>query len=190
MHFKRITVFCGSSSGTNNIYLGQARLLGKELAKRDIELIYGGAKVGLMGAVADGVLSEGGIVTGIMPEFLKNKEINHANLSELIWVKSMHERKTLMSEMCDAVIALPGGFGTLEEFFEILTWAQLGLHNKPMAILNINGFYDHLLALIDNMVNEHFLKEVNMNMILVSDNIPELLEKMENYKPVNVQKWI
>ena len=187
---KRVTVFCGSSFGTDMIYKSQATLLGQTLAKHNIELVYGGAKVGLMGAVADGVLNEGGKVIGVLPNFLKSKEIAHEHLTELILVDSMHERKTQMNELCDGVIALPGGFGTLEEFFEMLTWAQLGLHKKPIAILNIDGFYDPLINLIQTMVNKGFLKVVNHQMLLVSDNIDELLDKMKNYVAPTVGKWI
>jgi uncharacterized protein (TIGR00730 family) len=152
--------------------------------------VYGGANVGLMGAVADGVLSKGGKVIGVLPKFLKTKEIAHENLTELILVDTMHERKTTMHELCDGVIALPGGFGTLEEFFEMLTWGQLGLHQKPIAILNIEGFYDLLNEFVQTMVDKGFLKELNQQMLLVSDNIEELLEKMENYKAPTVGKWI
>ena len=187
---KRVTVFCGSSFGTENIYEQQAALLGQTLAKRKIELVYGGANVGLMGAVANGVLSERGKVIGVLPDFLKSKEIAHDHLSELIIVDSMHDRKAKMNELCDGVIALPGGFGTLEEFFEMLTWAQLGLHKKPVAILNIDGFYDSLNDLIQTMVDKGFLKEENQKMLLVSDNIEELLDKMENYVAPTVGKWI
>jgi len=187
---KRVTVFCGSSCGTENIYEQQAALLGQTLAKRKIELVYGGANVGLMGAVANGVLSEGGKVIGVLPNFLKSKEIAHEHLSELIIVDSMHDRKSKMNELCDGVIALSGGFGTLEEFFEMLTWAQLGLHKKPIAILNIDGFYDSLNDLIQTMVDKGFLKEENQKMLLVSDNIEELLDKMENYVAPIVGKWI
>jgi uncharacterized protein (TIGR00730 family) len=187
---KRLTVFCGSSFGTDSIYKSQATLLGQTLAKRNIELVYGGANVGLMGAVADGVLSEGGKVIGVLPNFLKSKEIAHEQLTELILVDSMHERKTKMNELCDGVIALPGGFGTLEEFFEMLTWAQLGLHKKPIAILNIDNFYDSLNALLQTMVNKGFLKEANQQMLLVSNNIDELLDKMKDYKAPTVGKWI
>jgi uncharacterized protein (TIGR00730 family) len=187
---KRVTVFCGSSFGTEDIYTIQATLLGQTLAKRNIELVYGGANVGLMGAVADGVLNEGGKAIGVLPNFLKSKEIAHQHLTELILVDSMHERKTKMNELCDGVIALPGGFGTLEEFFEMLTWAQLGLHKKPIAILNIGGFYDSLSNLVQTMVDKGFLKEVNQQMLLVSDNIEELLEKMENYVAPTIGKWI
>ncbi|WP_367754108.1 TIGR00730 family Rossman fold protein [Flavobacterium sp. WC2430] len=187
---KRITVFCGSSFGTEDIYKSQATLLGQTLAKQNMELVYGGANVGLMGAVADGVLKEGGKVIGVLPHFLKSKEIAHEHLTELILVDSMHERKTKMNELCDGVIALPGGFGTLEEFFEMLTWAQLGLHKKPIAILNIDGFYDSLNIMIQTMVDNGFLKEVNQQMLIVSDNIEELLNKMQNYVAPTVGKWI
>jgi hypothetical protein len=187
---KRVTVFCGSSIGAEEIYKSQATLLGQTLAKRNIELVYGGAKVGLMGAVADGVLSEGGKVIGVLPNFLKSKEIAHEQLTELILVESMHERKSKMNELCDGVIALPGGFGTLEELFEMLTWAQLGLHKKPIAILNINGFYDSLNVMVQTMVDKGFLKEVNQQMLLVSNNIDELLDKMKNYVAPTVPKWI
>lgn len=187
---KRITVFCGSSFGTDSIYQEQAMALGNALAKRNIELVYGGANVGLMGAVADGVLNEGGKVIGILPHFLKSKEIAHAGLTELILVETMHERKTKMNELCDGVIALPGGFGTMEEFFEMLTWAQLGLHKKPIAILNIDGFYDSLKVLIQVMVDKGFLKPVNQEMLLVSDTVEELLTKMSEYTAPEVGKWI
>lgn len=187
---KRITVFCGSSMGTEEKYKLQATLLGKTLAKRNIELVYGGANVGLMGAVADGALSEGGKVIGVLPNFLKSKEVAHNGLTELILVDSMHERKTKMNELGDGVIAMPGGFGTLEEFFEMLTWAQLGLHKKPIAILNIDGFYDALTVLIQTMVDKGFLKQVNQQMLLVSENISELLDRMKNYEPPTVGKWI
>jgi uncharacterized protein (TIGR00730 family) len=187
---KRISVFCGSSSGNDNLYIEQARLLGRTLAKQNIELVYGGARVGLMGAVADGALCEGGKVIGVLPNFLLSKEIAHEGLTELILVDSMHERKTRMNELSDGVIAMPGGFGTLEEFFEMLTWAQLGLHKKPTAILNINGFYDGLTRLIQEMVDKGFLKEANRNMLLISSDIDDLLHQMRNYVAPAVGKWI
>lgn len=187
---KRITVFCGSSFGTEEIYKEQATLLGETLAEQNIELVYGGANVGLMGAVADGVLSKGGKAIGVLPDFLRSKEIAHQGLTELILVESMHERKTKMNDLCDGVIALPGGFGTLEELFEMITWAQLGLHKKPIAILNINGFYDSLIQLTEVMVEKGLLKEVNQQMLLVSDNIDDLLYKMNNYTAPTVGKWI
>ncbi|WP_163411580.1 LOG family protein [Flavobacterium ajazii] len=187
---KRITVFCGSSFGSEEVYKEQAALLGETLAKQNIELVYGGANVGLMGAVADGVLKNGGKVTGVLPNFLRSKEIAHLGLTELIVVESMHERKTKMNDLCDGVIALPGGFGTLEELFEMLTWGQLGLHKKPIAILNINGFYDCLIQLTEVMVSKGLLKDVNQQMLLVSDNIDDLLDKMKNYKAPTTGKWI
>lgn len=187
---KRVTVFCGSSFGTESNYQLQANLLGQTLAQHNIELVYGGANVGLMGSVADGVLSKGGKVIGILPHFLQTKEIAHEHLTELILVDSMHERKTKMNELCDGVIALPGGFGTLEELFEMLTWAQLGLHKKPIAILNIDDFYNSLLDFIQIMVDKGLLKEVNQEMLLISDSINEILEKMKNYQAPSVGKWI
>lgn len=187
---KRITVFCGSSFGTEAIYAEKATLLGETLAKENIELVYGGANVGLMGAVADGVLNNGGKAIGVLPNFLRSKEIAHLGLTELILVDSMHERKTKMNDLCDGVIALPGGFGTLEELFEMLTWAQLGLHKKPIAILNINGFYDSLIALTETMVEKGLLKEANQKMLLISDNIDDLLFQMKNYIPPTTGKWI
>lgn len=187
---KRVTVFCGSSFGTEEIYKSQATLLGKTLAKHQIELVYGGANVGLMGAVADGVLNNGGKVIGVLPNFLKSKEIAHDHLTELILVETMHERKTKMNELCNGVIALPGGFGTLEEFFEMLTWAQLGLHKKPIAILNTDGFYDSLITFIQTMVDKGFLKEINRDMVLVSSDIDELIDMMKNYVAPDVTKWI
>jgi len=187
---KSITVFCGSSFGTEEIYKEQAVLLGQTLAKQNIKLIYGGANVGLMGAVADGVLNAGGEAIGVLPDFLRSKEIAHLGLTELIFVESMHERKTKMNDLCEGVIALPGGFGTLEELFEMLTWAQLGLHKKPIAILNINGFYDSLIELTQTMVEKGLLKDVNQKMLLVSDNIDDLLNQMKNYVAPTVGKWI
>ncbi|MGE5106650.1 MAG: TIGR00730 family Rossman fold protein [Sphingobacteriales bacterium] len=187
---KSITVFCGSSFGYDEIFKTQANLLGQALAQRKIRLIYGGANVGLMGAVADGTLNAGGQVIGVLPKFLQEKEIAHKHLTELILVDSMHERKLKMNELSDGVIALPGGYGTLEEFFEMLTWGQLGLHKKPIAILNINGFYDSLNVLTKTMVDNGFLKQLNRDMLLISDNIEDLLEKMFNYKAPEVGKWI
>lgn len=187
---KRITVFCGSRSGTEEIYTTQATLLGETLAIRNIELVYGGAKVGLMGAVADGVLNQGGKVIGVLPNFLGAKEIAHPKLTELILVATMHERKTKMNDLCDGVIALPGGFGTLDELFEMLTWAQLGLHKKPIAILNVDGYYDALIVFVQTMVEKGLLKEVNQKMLLVSDSINELLDKMRDYVAPTVGKWI
>ncbi len=187
---KSITVFCGSSSGSDEKYKRQATLLGQTLAKHNIQLIYGGANVGLMGAVADGALNSGGKVIGVLPHFLQSKEIAHKQLTELILVETMHERKTRMNDLCDGVIVLPGGYGTLEEFFEMITWAQLGLHQKPIAVLNIDGFYNDLIKLVQTMADKGFLKQVNRDMLLISDNIDELLNMMKNYEAPTVGKWI
>ena len=187
---KSVTIFCGSSNGTDPVYRSRAVSLGQILANEGIEVIYGGAKVGLMGAVADAVLSAGGKVTGIIPRFLRSKEIAHEGLTKLVMVESMHERKTQMHELSDGIIALPGGFGTLEELFEMLTWAQLGLHKKPIGLLDINGFYDHLKLLLKNMVANGFLKEINYNMLLISDDANDLLDKMKNYVAPVIPKWI
>lgn len=187
---KSITVFCGSSFGSDDAYKEQAALLGRTLAKQNIQLVYGGADVGLMGAVADGALNEGGKVVGVLPHFLKSKEIAHNQLTELILVETMHERKTRMNDLCDGVIVLPGGYGTLEEFFEMITWAQLGLHQKPIGILNIDGFYDDLIKLVQTMVDKGFLKQINRDMLLISDTIDDLLEMMRNYQAPTIGKWI
>lgn len=187
---KRITVFCGSSFGNTSVYESQAVLLGQTLAKQQIGLVYGGAKVGLMGAVADGALNEGGEVIGILPHFLSTKEIAHEGLTELILVDSMHERKTKMHELCDAVIALPGGFGTMEELFEMLTWAQLGLHKKPIGLLNVSGFYDPLIHLVNTMTEQGFLKEINRDMLLVAETVDALLDKLKHYQAPTVSKWL
>ncbi len=187
---RKICVFCGSSFGSRPEYAATARALGKILAAQKIGLVYGGAKVGLMGAVADGALEAGGEVTGVIPEALVLKEVAHSGLTELKVVHSMHERKALMASLADGFIALPGGFGTFEEFCEILTWAQLGLHHKPCGLLNIAGYYDHLIALFDHAVSEQLLKPEYRGFVL-SDTEPErLLEKMRGYHPSPVEKWI
>ncbi|WP_442267420.1 TIGR00730 family Rossman fold protein [Tenacibaculum sp. ZS6-P6] len=186
----RITVFCGSSFGTDTEFKIQARKLGNQLALENIELVYGGANVGLMGEVANGTLENKGKVIGVLPKFLATKEIAHTELTQLILVESMHERKTKMNDLCDGVIALPGGFGTLEELFEMLTWGQLGLHKKPIGILNSNGYYNELISFLDTMVTKGLLKEVNRNMVLVSNDVDDLLSKMKTYKAPTVEKWI
>ena len=187
---KRIAVFCGASSGSDTIYTSQARELGKVLAHSNIELVYGAAKIGVMGAVAEGALAAGGKAIGVIPHFLRSKEVAHEELTELILVDTMHERKAKMNELSDAVIALPGGFGTLEELFEMLTWAQLGLHRKPIGLLNTNGYYNDLITMIDSMVAKGFLNEMNRGMLLVSDDINELLVLLQNYDAPFVPKWI
>jgi uncharacterized protein (TIGR00730 family) len=187
---KSIVVFCGSSSGTDTVYQEQAIRLGRVLAQQGIALVYGGACVGLMGAVADGVLQHGGKVTGVIPVFLKTKEIAHNGLTELIEVQSMHERKMKMHELSEGIIALPGGFGTFEELFEMLTWGQLGLHKKPIGLLNVNGFYTDLVQMVAKMTEQGFLKEVYREMLIVADDIETLLEKMNRYVAPEVGKWI
>lgn len=187
---KSIVVFCGSSDGNLPVYKEQAYTLGKTLAKQDTRVIYGGAKVGLMGAVADGALDHDGIVIGVIPFFLQTKEVAHEALTEMIVVDTMHERKLKMHELSDGIITLPGGFGTMEEMFEMLTWAQLGLHQKPLGILNTDGYYNDLMALIEIMVQKGFLKKVNQDMVLVDDTIEGLLRKMNEYKAPEVPKWI
>ncbi|WMX54860.1 TIGR00730 family Rossman fold protein [Peribacillus sp. R9-11] len=187
---KTLAVFCGSSKGASNVYLEAAKKLGKELAKRNITLVYGGACVGIMGAVADSVLEAGGKVIGVMPSFLEKREISHKNLTELIVVDSMHERKAKMAELADGFIALPGGPGTLEEFFEIFTWAQLGLHHKPCGLLNINHYYDPLVALFNHMSDEQFLHEKYRSMALVDVEPNGLLDQFNTYEPPTVTSFI
>lgn len=187
---KRIVVFCGSSSGTDPVFAAQAYETGRLLAQLGIGLVYGGARVGLMGAVADGALENGGEVIGVLPRFLSGKEIGHDGLTDLIIVDTMHERKTKMHELSDGVITLPGGFGTMEEVFEMVTWGQLGLHRKPVGVLNVDGFYNTLGELLQTMVTKGFLKQENQRMLLFADTIGELLEKMRNYEAPAAPKWI
>jgi uncharacterized protein (TIGR00730 family) len=187
---KSIVVFCGSGEGYNETYRETAYLLGKTLAEQNIRIIYGGAKLGLMGALADGALQHNGQIVGVIPYFLKTKEVVHEGLTELITVDTMHERKLKMSELCDGVITMPGGWGTMEELFEMLTWGQLGLHTKPIGLLNVNGYYDALKALSDNMVQEGFLDEYVNATLLISDSIEDLMEQMAAYSPPVVPKWI
>jgi len=187
---KRIAVYCGSSSGANGIYRDQAAQLGKLLAIRNIEVVFGGGKVGLMGHLATASMEAGGRVTGIIPGFLHVKEVAHDGLSEMITVDTMHERKALIFDKSDGFIALPGGFGTLDELFEMLTWAQLGLHQKAVGILNVNGYYDSILNGIGTMVDEGFLKIENREIIQVSTGAEELLQMMEDYTAPALPKWI
>ncbi|NAS30901.1 TIGR00730 family Rossman fold protein [Flavobacteriaceae bacterium R38] len=185
-----IVVFCGSSEGNDQKIIDEAYALGKNLAQKNITLVYGAAKIGVMGRVARGALDHHGKVIGVIPEFLKMKEVVHFGLTELYTTNNMHERKWRMHELSDAIITLPGGFGTLEELFEMITWAQLGLHQKPVGILNINGFFDDLVRFLEKMVKNGFLKMENFEMLLVADSIDSLLLKMSNYKPKSVPKWI
>lgn len=185
-----IAVFCGSSSGNDPDITTQAYLLGETFAKQEITLVYGAAKIGVMGKVAQGALDYKGKVIGVIPEFLKMKEVVHLELSELITTENMHQRKLKIHELSDGFIALPGGFGTFEELFEIITWAQLGLHQKPIGLLNVNGFYDHLISMMKTMVDKGLLKHENHELLIVDQNIESLLDKMYQFKPRLVPKWL
>lgn len=185
-----ICVFCGSSEGNDTRVIAEALLLGEKLAEQKITLVYGAAKIGIMGKVAQGVMQQKGKVIGVIPEFLKRKEVVHQGVYELITTVNMHERKMKMQELSDGFITLPGGFGTLEELFEIITWSQLGLHQKPIGLLNTGGFYNDLLALLENMVRRGFLKMENYELLLVDDDIDRLLGKMRTFKPIQVPKWL
>jgi uncharacterized protein (TIGR00730 family) len=187
---KQICVFCGSSAGGRPEYHAAAEELGRELARRHMGLVYGGGKVGLMGLLADAALSAGGEVVGVIPEHLMAWEVGHDRLTKLHVVRSMHERKALMADLSDAFIALPGGFGTLEEFCEVLTWTQLGLHAKPCGILNVVGFYSPLLALFDHLVEEGFLSRENRALVLARQSPSELLEALADWRPARVQKLL
>lgn len=187
---KSVVVFCGSSEGNDPKILESASVLGRVLAERNITLVYGAAKIGVMGKVAQAALENDGKVIGVIPDFLTMREVVHPELSELIITENMHERKLKMHELSDGIITLPGGFGTLEEFFEMITWGQLGLHEKPIGILNTNGFYDDLLKMLQKMVSQGFLKTENYEMILVDDSVDGLLKQMEEYIPLPLPKWI
>ena len=187
---KSICVFAGSSSGAHPQYVQAARELGREIVSRNYGLVYGGAAVGLMGALAEAALEAGGNVIGVMPEFLVKKEIAHRRLSDLRVVQSMHERKALMAELADGFVALPGGFGTIEEFFEILTWGQLGMHQKPCALFNVGLYYERLLEFLDHVAMEQLLKPVYRSMIIVAADAQTLLDGLENYRAPSVPKWI
>lgn len=187
---KRICVFCGSSQGSRPEYRAAAEDMAAELVRRNIGLVYGGGNVGLMGIIADAVLKAGGEVEGVIPEHLMAREVGHNGLTKLHVVRSMHERKALMTDLSDAFIALPGGFGTLEEFCEIVTWSQLGLHAKPCGILNVHGYYSPLLAMFDHAVEERFLKPENRALVLARDSVAELLQALAEWHPVRVEKWL
>jgi len=187
---KRVCVFAGSSAGSQPEYRGTAEELGRVLAMRQMGLVYGGARVGLMGVVADAVLASRGQVTGVIPEALIAKEVAHNGLSDLRIVGSMHERKAVMADLADAFIALPGGWGTVEEFFEILTWGQLGLHQKPCGLLNARGYFDGLLSFVGHSIEEGFVRREYRSMISVTDSPDELLDLLAAYKPPLIEKWI
>jgi hypothetical protein len=185
-----VCVFCGSSAGRDDRHLDAARALGQLLARRNIALVYGGARVGLMGALADAALEDGGRVVGVMPRGLWTREIGHTGLTELLVVDTMHERKAIMAERADAFVALPGGAGTLEELFEVWTWAQLGIHTKPVAVLNVDGFWDPLLGMLDHMVDAGFVRPPHRAMLLADDDAPRLLARLEAYEAPAVTRWM
>jgi uncharacterized protein (TIGR00730 family) len=184
----RICVFTGSSPGARPEYAAAARELGRALAARGFELVYGGANVGLMGVLADSTLDAGGRVIGVIPEGLVAHEVAHRGLSELRIVSSMHERKTVMSELADGIIALPGGLGTLEELFEMLTWAQLGLHGKPCGLLEVRGYFDKLLSFLDDAVTERFISREHRELLLSEQDASLLLDRMERHTPRETEK--
>lgn len=187
---RAICVYCGANAGERPDYADAARRTAAVLAARDIELVYGGGSIGLMGVLADAALAAGGRVVGVIPEHLNEREIAHAGLSELHVVRSMHERKALMMQRADAFIALPGGLGTLEELFEILTWAQLGLHRKPVGLLDVRGYFDPLLAQLDRMVEERFLRAEHRALLTVAAEPEVLLERFASYRAPGGRKWL
>jgi uncharacterized protein (TIGR00730 family) len=187
---KSVAVYCGSSSGANPIYTQQAQALGAALVAQGLTLVYGGGRVGLMGTIADAVLAEGGQVIGVIPDFLHAKELAHSGCTELHIVQTMHERKLLMAERADAFIAMPGGYGTLEELFEVLTWGQLGLHRKPVGVLNVAGYYDHLLLALDRMRDDQLLRPENRTQLLQDDSPSGLLAQLASYQPPQLEKWL
>ncbi|MEO5731435.1 MAG: TIGR00730 family Rossman fold protein [Byssovorax sp.] len=187
---KSVCVFCGGNPGKNPAYLAAARSLGVTLAQSGLELVYGGAQVGLMGAVADAALQHGGEVFGVIPEFIAAREIAHLGVTRLEVVSSMHERKARMAAHADAFVALPGGFGTLDELFEILTWSQLGLHRKPCAVLNVEGYFDGLLAFLDRAQDEQLLRPEYRAMLLVESDPARLVERMRAHNPPVVETWL
>ena len=186
---RRICVYCGSSPGKQPVYARAAKSLADVLVRHELELVYGGADKGIMGVIADAVLERGGKVHGVIPQMLVEKEIAHQGLTELHVVASMHARKTMMAALSDGFIALPGGFGTLEEIIEIVTWGQLQFHDKPCGLLNVDGYFDHLLAWMDHANQEGFLRRANRDMILVDDDPAGLVQQFERYAAPSVEKW-
>jgi hypothetical protein len=187
---KSICVFCGSSAGTRPVYAEAARATGRLLAERGIGLVYGGGNVGLMGEVADAVLAAGGEVTGVIPRALMEREVGHRGLTTLHVVGSMHERKALMVDLADGFVALPGGYGTLDELCEALTWSQLGIHAKPCGVLNVDGYFDALLALFDHATREGFVRPAHRELVLQSSDPAALLDAMATFRAPTTEKWI
>ena len=186
---KRICVFCGSNAGARSEYAEAARALATVLAERKLGIVYGGGNVGLMGVLADAALARGGEVIGVIPQKLVDKEVAHRGVTELRIVETMHERKALMNDLSDAFIALPGGFGTLDEFFEVLTWAQLGFHGKPCALLNVAGYYDGMLAMLDHAVTERFLRPAHRELVIADTDPLRLLQRLSAFVPAPKGKW-
>ena len=185
-----LCVFCGSSPGARPEYRGAAELLGATLATRGIRLVYGGGHVGLMGIVADAVLAAGGDVVGVITEGLQAREVGHARLPDLRVVATMHERKALMASLSDAFVALPGGAGTLDEFFEAWTWLQLGIHRKPVGLLNVAGYYDALLAFLGRGVADRFIRDEYLDALVVDDDVARLVDRLQHAGPVRSDKWL
>ena len=186
----RICVYCGSSPGKHAAYREAAAELAQVLAQQGIGLVYGGGSVGIMGSIADAMVDAGAEVIGVIPRALDEKEVSHAGVSELVVVDSMHERKALMAELSDGFIALPGGLGTIEELFEVLTWTQLGFHHKPCGLLNVQGYFDQLVAFLDHTVEQAFVKPVHRDILLVEENADSLLRRMAAFQPPADEKWI
>jgi len=187
---RRICVYCGSNPGLRPVYAEAARDLADTLVRHELELVYGGADKGIMGVIADAVLDQGGKVHGVIPKMLCEKELAHQGLTELHVVASMHERKTMMAALADGFIAMPGGYGTLEEIIEIITWGQLKFHDKPCGLLNIDGYFDHLLSYLDHANAEGFLRDENRRMLLCSDTASGLVKRFEEYTAPKVEKWM
>lgn len=186
----KICVFCGSSDGNDVIITEAAVTLGAFFAENNITLVYGAAKIGVMGVIAKKVLTNKGKVIGIIPQFLKKKEVVHLGLTELHTTQNMHDRKLMMQEMSDGFITLPGGFGTLEELFEVITWQQLGLHTKPIGLLNVNGFYDDMIAMLETMVKKGFLSMEYYELLLVDTTVEGLITKMQDFTPPQLPQWL
>lgn len=187
----RICVFCGSSVGARPAYIAAAKGLGELMVQRGIGLVFGGGRIGLMGAIADAVLARGGEAIGVIPDGLMRREIGHRGVTQLHVVETMHQRKALMADLSDAFIALPGGYGTLEEFAEVITWSQLGIQHKPCALLSIEGYWDGLLAFVGHAVKENFVRAENLDLILVGSNPEEVLDKIASWKPpAHVEEWL
>jgi uncharacterized protein (TIGR00730 family) len=187
---KRLCVYCGSSSGNSPVFTTAAREMGEAIATRGIELVYGGARVGLMNEVADAALAKGGRVIGVLPRFMSSKELAHASLTELHLVDTMHQRKQRMAELAHGFVALPGGFGTFEEIFEAMTWAQLHLHRYPCALLNVAGYYDSLLRVLDDAVQAGFVRQDLRDSLIVANSVTELFAGFANHRPAQSEKWI